>query len=94
MIKETTPGVTQQGKKISFISAEGCSHRLESDRQSTLSGESAQFLSLSAPHLDGWVWVHNLCNWLLRKGGTWSKGDLEAGRTRKFFWAIFILQTV
>jgi hypothetical protein len=28
----------------------------------------------------------------LEKRGTWGKGDLEAGRTRKFFWAIFIFK--
>jgi hypothetical protein len=30
-----------------------------------------------------WVWVHNLSNRLLRKGGMWGKSDLEAGRTKK-----------
>jgi hypothetical protein len=31
----------------------------------------------------------------LEKGARGVKGDLEAGRTRKFFWAIFIFkQTV
>jgi hypothetical protein len=35
--------------------------------------ESAQFLSLSAPHPDGWVWVHNLLNWL---DVVWGKGKV------------------
>jgi hypothetical protein len=38
------------------------------------------------------VWVHNLCDWLLRKWGAWGKKDLEAGKTRKFLWAIFIFK--
>jgi hypothetical protein len=35
-----------QGNEKSFTSAEGCSHRLLSDRQNTLKEESAQFLFL------------------------------------------------
>jgi hypothetical protein len=34
----------------------------------------------------------NLHDWLLRKGGMCGKGDLEAGRTGKFFWAVFIFK--
>jgi hypothetical protein len=44
----------------------------------------------SAPNPNRWVWVHNLSYWLFRKGGTWDKGDIGAGRMRKFFQAIFI----
>jgi hypothetical protein len=28
----------------------------------------------------------------LERGGMWCKGDLEVGRTRKFFWVIFIFK--
>jgi hypothetical protein len=28
----------------------------------------------------------------LERGGMWGKEDLEAGRTRKFFWAILIFK--
>jgi hypothetical protein len=49
-------GVTQQGKKKSFTSAEGCSHRPESDTQNTPSWKSTRFLSLcSSP------WWTGLC---------------------------------
>jgi hypothetical protein len=29
------------------------------------------------PHPDGWIWVHSLCNPLLRKGGMWVRGTLK-----------------
>jgi hypothetical protein len=46
---------------------------------STLSRKSTQFLSLMqvCPHPDRRVWVHNLCNWLLRKESMWGKGPLK-----------------
>jgi hypothetical protein len=47
---------------------------------------------LFASYPDELVWVHSFCHWLLRKGGTWVKRTLEAGRARKFFWAIFIFK--
>jgi hypothetical protein len=60
--------------KRSFTSAEGCSHWPYSDRQDTLSKESAQFSSL-CPSPCEQVWVHSLPDWLAI---VWSKG--------KVFW--------
>jgi hypothetical protein len=82
-------GITQQGKKKSFTSA-GSAATDHSLICGTHCARRQLSFYLSAPHPNRWVWVHNLPYWLFRKGGTWDKGHLEAGRMRKFFWAAFI----
>jgi hypothetical protein len=62
MIKETLESRSARQKE-KFYFCRRVQSQTVSDRQNTLSGESAQFLSL-CPHPDGWVWVHNLPNWL------------------------------
>jgi hypothetical protein len=84
LIKETR-GVTQQGKKNCFTSAEGCSHRPEPDRQNTLSGDSGQFLSLSALSLmDGFGFTIFAIGYL-EKGAHEVRVSLKQGEQENSF---------
>jgi hypothetical protein len=82
-------GIAHLGKKKSFTSV-GSADTDHSLLGRTHCARSQLRFYLSAPHPNRWFWVHKLPYWLFSKSGTWGKGDLEAGRMRKFFRAIFI----
>jgi hypothetical protein len=72
-------------QSLEFKSAEGCSHRPEPDRQNTLSGDSGQFLSLSALSLmDGFGFTIFAIGYL-EKGAHEVRVSLKQGEQENSF---------